>query len=114
MIGRGSEAERFAAAYLQGKGLHLLQQNFRCRMGEIDLVMRDAEVLVFVEVRLRSRQEFGGAGASIGAVKQQRLIKAAQHYLMQYSVVPPCRFDAVLLTALDEQSVQWVKNAFAS
>jgi len=112
MIRRGDAAERIAAGFLQRHGLELLQRNYRCRHGEIDLVMRDGDTLVFAEVRLRSRSDFGGAAASIDAAKRRRLTLAAQHYLAAQPFLPPCRFDAVLLSALDEGAVEWVRNAF--
>jgi putative endonuclease len=106
----GAEAEQLAARYLQRHGLTLVQSNYHCRFGEIDLILRDKETLVFTEVRQRSRSDFGGAAASIDARKQQRLILTAQHYLATLPRIPPCRFDAVLLDATE--NVEWVKNAF--
>jgi putative endonuclease len=109
----GAQAELTAAQYLQRQGLRLLQSNYRCRFGEIDLILKEGETLVFTEVRLRSRSDFGGAAASIDARKQNRLILAAQHYLSSVSPVPPCRFDAVLLVSPDgSQGIEWLKNAF--
>ncbi len=109
---RGQQAERWTAQYLQEQGLQLVTQNYRGRFGEIDLIMRDGETLVFVEVRLRRNADFGGAAASIGAQKQQRLIRTAQQYLSTLSRTPPCRFDAVLLSDASERDMQWLKNAF--
>lgn len=106
----GALAEQVAAQFLQKNGLRLIQRNFRCRFGEIDLILRDGETLIFAEVRQRSRGDFGGAAASIDAHKQRRLILTAQHYLASLPRIPPCRFDAVLLDATD--NVEWVKNAF--
>ncbi|VVC82057.1 YraN family protein [Sideroxydans sp. CL21] len=106
----GAQAEQVAAQFLQKNGLRLIQRNFRCRFGEIDLILRDGETLIFAEVRQRSRGDFGGAAASIDAHKQRRLILTAQHYLASLPRIPPCRFDAVLLDAAD--NVEWVKNAF--
>jgi putative endonuclease len=106
----GAQAEQVAAQFLQKNGLRLIQRNFRCRFGEIDLILRDGETLIFAEVRQRSRVDFGGAAASIDAHKQRRLILTAQHYLASLPRIPPCRFDAVLLDAAD--NVEWVKNAF--
>ena len=109
----GAQAEQTAAQYLQRQGLRLLQSNYRCRFGEIDLILKDRESLVFVEVRLRSRSDFGGAAASIDARKQQKLILAAQHYLSSVSPTPPCRFDAVLLSSAEGgEGIEWLKNAF--
>ncbi|HMC13191.1 MAG TPA: YraN family protein [Gallionellaceae bacterium] len=108
----GAQAEQQAAQFLRQQGLLLLQQNYRCRYGEIDLVMRDGATLVFVEVRLRSSTDFGGAAASIGSTKQGRLLRTAQHYLSTLRHMPPCRFDALLLHTTDGADIEWVKNAF--
>ena len=109
----GNRAERLAAQFLQQRGLKLLQQNYHCRFGEIDLVMQDGDTLVFAEVRLRSRSDFGGASASINHAKQKKLVRAAQHYLAGLVRMPPCRFDAVLLHTPDGSSIEWVKDAFS-
>jgi len=107
----GAQAEALAAAYLQGQGLRLLQRNYRCRLGEIDLVMADGPVLVFVEVRLRRNADFGGAAASITAAKRQRILRAARHYLSGRPE-PACRFDVVLLDALAADRIEWIRDAF--
>ena len=83
MLTGGAQAEQAAAAYLVKRGLQLVEKNYRCRFGEIDLIMRAGVTLVFVEVRSRSSRAFGGAAASIDARKQRKLIAAAQHYLAQ-------------------------------
>lgn len=106
----GAQAEQLAARFLQRHGLQLLQRNYRCRYGEIDLIMRDGATLVFVEVRLRSRSDFGGAAASIDHAKQQKLIRTAQHYLATLAKIPPCRFDAILLD--NGADPEWLRNAF--
>jgi len=77
----GRRAEALAAAFLEGRGLAIVERNFRCRRGEIDIIARDGPTLVFVEVRLRSRQDYGGAAASITAAKRSRLAAAALFYL---------------------------------
>jgi putative endonuclease len=107
----GLQAEQWAVQHLQRQGLKLIAQNYRSRFGEIDIIMQDATVLVFIEVRLRRNANFGGAAASIDARKQQRIILTAQHYLSSLKYMPPCRFDAVLIGSQSEQ-VQWLKNAF--
>jgi putative endonuclease len=107
--GTGADAEQAAADYLIRQGLKLLARNFRCRGGEIDLIMQEGGVLVFVEVRARASAAFGGAAASITPTKQGRIILAARHYLARYQVDAPCRFDAVLLQA---GRMQWLKAAF--
>jgi putative endonuclease len=106
----GARAEQAAALYLQRQGLKLVESNYRCRFGEIDLILRDGETLVFAEVRQRSSSDFGGAAASIDSRKQQRLILTAQYYLSTLSRIPRCRFDALLLDAAE--NIEWVKNAF--
>lgn len=112
----GDAAESRAAAWLQARGLQLLERNYRVargprsRGGEIDLILRAADgTLVFVEVRSRRSGAQGGAAASIGAAKQQRVIFAAQHYLMHLAAPPPCRFDVV---TLDGGQIDWLQGAF--
>jgi putative endonuclease len=112
MISRGAQAEQFAAQFLQRHGLKLLHQNYRCRYGEIDLILQDQSTLVFAEVRLRSRNDFGGAAASITRSKQTKLVRTAQHYLATLTRIPPCRFDAVLMKAPNDENIEWLKNAF--
>ncbi|MBA4142589.1 MAG: YraN family protein [Nitrosospira sp.] len=108
----GSEAERCAELFLMRRNLVLLQRNYRCRFGEIDLIMRDGIALVFVEVRMRTSTTFGGAGTSITLSKQKKLIYAARHYLASLKSAPPCRFDAVLLSGWGGESIEWIRNAF--
>lgn len=110
----GAQAEQLAAQFLQRHGLKLIQQNYRCRYGEIDLILHDGNTLVFAEVRLRSRSDYGGAAASINAPKQAKLVRAAQHYLAALARIPPCRFDALLLQATDGSDIEWIKDAFAA
>lgn len=107
----GKLAEALAADHLQRRGLRLIERNYRCRLGEIDLILADGPVLVFVEVRLRRNPGYGGAAASITAAKRQRILRAARHYLSGKAELP-CRFDAVLLDALAADHVEWIKNAF--
>jgi putative endonuclease len=112
MSNDGALAERWAAQHLQQHGLKLIEQNYRSRFGEIDMIMQDGDVLVFIEVRLRSNPAFGGAAASIDGHKQQRIVRTAQHYLATLKHVPLCRFDAVLMDDAQGKQVQWLKNAF--
>ncbi len=107
---RGREAEDRAARHLASHGLREISRNFRIRGGEIDLICRDGKVLVFVEVRLRSRSDFGGAAASITTSKQRRIILAARHYLAGKPDCD-CRFDCVLI---DGEHLAWLKNAFSA
>jgi putative endonuclease len=112
MRARGTDAENLAAAFLQKAGLALVAHNYRCRFGEIDLVARDGATLVFVEVRLRSGSRFGGAAASITSAKRARLLRTARHYLAGLARAPACRFDALLVDGKNN-SIEWIKNAFA-
>ena len=109
----GDAAEERASGFLQAKGLQFVARNYRTPGrggGEIDLIMRDRDgTLVFVEVRKRSRTDHGGAAASVGHVKQRRIIFAARHYLLQLRSVPPCRFDVVVM---DGDAVEWLRAAF--
>ena len=108
----GLEAEKLAATFLTSQGLKLIVQNYHCRFGEIDLIMRDASSLVFIEVRLRSNKSFGSAAASITPQKQQKLILTAQYYLQQNSEKNACRFDVLLMDKVDVSAINWLKNAF--
>jgi putative endonuclease len=108
----GAQAEQAAARFLQQHGLTLAHANYRCRFGEIDLILRDGTTLVFAEVRQRSSDDFGGAAASIDARKRQRLTLTAQHYLASLPSTPPCRFDAVLMDDAQGRNAQWLENAF--
>ena len=112
----GDDAERLAEHYLTERGLTLVARNYHCRHGEIDLIMRQGETLVFVEVKLRKsapgKADFGGAIASITGAKQAKIIATAQHYLAGLKQLPPCRFDAVLLNGLNANDVDWLPNAF--
>lgn len=108
----GEQAEALAEQFLTRKGLKLIRRNFRCRGGEIDLIMRDGTGLAFVEVRLRTNKAFAGAAESVAARKQQRVILAAQHYLASLGSTPPCRFDVIALDALDASRIEWIRDAF--
>jgi putative endonuclease len=110
---KGDAAEDQALAYLQGKGLKLVTRNYRTPGrggGEIDLIMAAPDgTCVFVEVRQRSSGAHGGAGASVGGIKQRRIIFAARHYLLRLPTTPPCRFDVVLV---EPQGIEWLQAAF--
>ena len=112
----GDAAEARALAHLQAQGLTLVRRNYRvaggphARGAEIDLILRDGDgTLVFAEVRARADDRHGGALASVGAAKRQRIVRAAQHFLLQLPVLPPCRFDVV---AIDGERIHWVRAAF--
>ena len=106
-------AEERALVHLQRAGLRLVTRNYRTPGrggGEIDLIVRERDgTLVFVEVRSRKSSGFGGAGGSIGAIKQQRVILAARHYLACLAAPPPCRFDVVLVCG---HQIEWLRAAF--
>jgi putative endonuclease len=110
---KGDAAEDEALAFLQAQGLQLVQRNFRTPGrggGEIDLIVRDRQgTLVFVEVRSRSCAGHGGALASIGAAKRQRIVFAARCFLSRLPHLPACRFDVVVVQA---GQLQWIKAAF--
>lgn len=113
---QGDAAEALALGWLLKQGLVLVQRNYRVargphsRGGEIDLVMRDRDgTLLFVEVRARAGATHGGAAASVGAVKQQRLLHAANHYLQRFATPPACRFDVL---AVDGGRIEWLQGAF--
>ena len=111
----GKQAEDFAANLLIEKGLILLEQNVNFRVGEIDLIMQDQETRVFVEVRRRKHQQFGGAIGSITASKQKKLTRAALLYLQKNKLMDkiPCRFDLVAVSDHNGQlQGQWIKNIF--
>jgi putative endonuclease len=105
----GGEAEEAAARFLAEQGLAIVARNYRTRFGEIDLVARDGATLVFVEVRLRSSQRFGGGAGSIDHRKRARIVSAARLYLAQLKREPPCRFDVV---TLDAGAPVWLRRAF--
>lgn len=109
----GSAGERFereAETLLKASGLTLVERNWLCRFGEIDLIMRDGATLVFVEVRQRNSQRFGGAAASIGSQKQARIERAIALYLSRLPRMPACRVDAVLFEG--SHPAQWLRNIF--
>lgn len=105
----GAWAEEAAASFLAARGLSIVSRNFRTRFGEIDLVAWDGATLVFAEVRLRTRADFGGAAESVDPRKRARIIAAAHAYLALLAMEPPCRFDVV---TLDGDDVEWIPAAF--
>jgi putative endonuclease len=113
----GRRGEDLAARHLETHGLRLLERNYRCRGGEIDLVMLDGESLVLVEVRLRSSAAHGGAAASVGPHKQRRFVRAARHLLLTRPAYRElrARFDVVALdrdASGGELRVTWIRDAF--
>ncbi|AEN66525.1 UPF0102 protein yraN [Enterobacter soli] len=108
----GDAWEVKARRWLEGKGLHFIAANVRGRGGEIDLIMKDGQTTVFVEVRFRQSSQFGGAAASVTPAKQQKLLQTALLWLARhngsYDTVD-CRFDVVAFTG---NNIEWLKNAF--
>ena len=110
-MNRGAEAETLAAAFLEARGLKILERNYRCRLGEIDLIACDGVTTVFVEVRRRASRAFGGAAGSITATKRLKLLKAARHYMSRLRTLPQCRFDALLIEG-EPPRIDWIRDAF--
>jgi putative endonuclease len=110
----GARAESIAADFLMRRGLAIVGRNFRTRAGEIDLIARDGATLVFVEVRMRRSQRFGGALESITAAKRARIVAAANGYLAMIGREPPCRFDAIVMDRLHADAVSWQRDIFAA
>jgi putative endonuclease len=107
----GDHGEARALAYLERHGMTVVARNYRCRRGEIDLIMQDGETLVFVEVRQRGRMFHGGAAASITPAKKEKLVLTAQLYLQRYRVPPACRFDVI---AIDGNDIAWIRDAISA
>jgi len=114
----GEAIESHVSAYLQKQGFQLLHRNFRCRLGEIDLIGLYQNQLLFVEVRFRRNTAYGGAAASVDFRKQQKLIKTARFFLLKYPKMASyaCRFDVVAVTLSNEADhelkIDWIQNAF--
>ena len=108
----GDAAEDAAAKHLAASGCRIVVRNARYRDGEVDLVARERDVLVFVEVRMRGSLRFGGAAASVNSLKQKRIARAAQHWLFdEYGERwPACRFDVV--TVDGSGTIEWIRDAF--
>jgi putative endonuclease len=115
----GAAIEKQAAHWLTQQVLTVISCNYRCRLGEIDLIMRDAEQLVFVEVRYRRQNSYGDGLESVDWRKQQKLLKTANHFLMTHASYADtaCRFDVLgvkpTLSNIDQLQWNWIKNAFS-
>lgn len=117
----GNKGERAAEQFLKKQGLYLIERNYRCQRGELDLIMQDEKYCVFVEVRLRKNAAFGSPAETITHSKQQKLIAAAQHYLLAKGLSDKalCRFDVVSITGNlkhteSNAQIEWHKNAFTA
>ena len=112
---KGRYYESIALRYLQKQGLRLVQKNYRCAVGEIDLIMLDQRTLIFVEVRFREAEDFGSAIETVDRRKQQKIRRAAQHYLLRHKIYDSlqCRFDVIGITKHKrELKFFWLPNAF--
>ena len=108
-IETGQNAENLAAAFLQAKGFTIIEKNFRAKVGEIDIIAKDQDEIIFVEVRARASRDFGGAAASVGGAKRRKLIRAAQLWLQARGWDGACRFDVV---AVDGGKLEHLPAAF--
>lgn len=111
----GDQAENAACNYLQSQGLQLIERNFLCKRGEIDLIMQQADTTVFIEVRYRRCTHFGSAAESVDWRKQEKLLATAEHYLQSHpkAAKGACRFDVVALTMQNQQhKIDWIVDAF--
>jgi putative endonuclease len=109
----GERAEARAEVFLVQQGLVKHAKNYRCKLGEIDLIMQHADMLVFIEVRLRTHQSFANAAESVTIRKQQKIIKTAQYYLQEHQLTDKanCRFDVIAFS--DNGAPEWIKDAFS-
>lgn len=111
----GEATEAAALHFLRGKGLTLISQNYRCQYGEIDLIMKDHDTLVFVEVRYRRHEKYGGSAMSITQKKQKKIINTAMHFLQNNQTDTASRFDVIAMSpskAKMAYTIEWIQNAF--
>ena len=111
-MAKGQIAENKACQFLQKQGLKLVEKNYRCRTGEIDLIMQDKEELVFVEVRYRAKSDYGSALDSVDQNKIHKFISAASHYVSKHQLDVPMRFDVIGFDATSKP--KWISNAFSA
>jgi len=112
---RGGHWEQVAEAFLNGRGIKTLKRNYQVRSGEIDLVMRDGDTLVFTEVRYRGNDGHGSGAESVTRAKQRRVISAAQRFLQSHPTEQfrPCRFDVISVGTREGRTLlNWIRNAF--
>ena len=109
----GKEGEKQAARFLKKKGLKILEHNYRTRSGEIDLIAKDKQELVFVEVKTRSGEEFGSALEAVDSRKCRQIARVASEYLMKHDGFDqPTRFDVIGILIQDSVHIEHIKNAF--
>ncbi len=114
---RGQDVEALAAKFLTDKGLSIIERNYQCRAGEIDLICLDNQQLIFVEVRYRKSAKFGNAAESVTAKKQQRILMTAQHFLINHRKLQnlSCRFDVIACRPTEiSVAIDWIKGAFTA
>tara|TARA_R100001039_G_C1843480_1_gene104074 strand:+ start:1669 stop:2040 length:372 start_codon:yes stop_codon:yes gene_type:complete len=110
---RGAAIEQLAAQWLRQQGLTLVTQNHYVKGGELDLVMRDGDILVFIEVKHRTTTRYGHPLETVTYQKQQRLVRAARLYIARGGLLSPCRFDILAITGKPPNlEFNWVKAAF--
>ncbi|HET6726234.1 MAG TPA: YraN family protein [Gammaproteobacteria bacterium] len=111
---RGEDAERLALGAARTRGLALVKRNYRCKVGEIDLICEDGDVLVFIEVRYRRNTDYGLAAETVGHRKQMKIIRAAKQFLQRYPAwaVRPMRFDVVAIQGSGQTELEWIEDAF--
>ncbi len=112
---QGQQAESLAQHHLEQRGLRFITRNYRCKAGEIDLIMADRDSIVFIEVRLRNNPRFGSGAESVDQRKQRKLTATALHYLQRHpdQAKRPARFDVVAISTQQNQAdIQWIENAF--
>lgn len=111
----GEQAETWALEYLKKQGLSLVTRNFHCHRGEIDLILKDKEDLVFVEVRYRQQKGFGTGVETVNSAKKRKIIQSAEYYLYSQKIWEhPCRFDVIGISFDTKQRIEivWERNAF--
>ena len=110
----GASAERKAEEFLSSQGLAIIERNYRCRRGEIDLIMRDRETILFVEVRFRKNLGFGTPAETVTLGKQKKIIATARYFLQMHRnyLRSPCRFDVLAISGSSQENVDWIKDAF--
>ena len=112
----GNKAETAVAAFLKHRGYKILERNFTSRFGEIDIIAQKNEYLVFIEVKMRRSELYGGGAAAVTKAKQERIRKTAMWYLMQKNIEPPVRFDVAVVhsdgTKIRKRDVEVLENAF--
>ena len=114
MLKVGREIETIVQTYLEKQGLIMLEANYQCRFGEIDLIMRDRTTLVFIEVRYRKQDDYGDGAASVDTIKQNKIKKTAANYLYKHRLADQinCRFDIVAVSGTQPYQIHWITDAF--